>query len=313
MKKTIIASAVAAAVAAPAAFADVSIGGMVNPEWVAGDSTDELRVQTDLVFSGSEDLGNGLKASFKYAVYTDTADKNVTAVYATDSTNAAPNTGISNTTAAVDGDTAASEEVADLTVTLSGDFGSLAVGRMEGFAEGKGDAFFNIDHAHELDLEPTTNSEWTRKNGSIQYTSPSFNGLKVAVNSVELDGNSDASTEYMVSYSNAGLSVFGITSDDGTSANDYQMIGASYKMGDLELRAAMREDGTADTDFFGAKYTMGNNSFAIGATSNSTSTDDATIFSAEHAMSKNVSVYVTVLDEDTDSLDKTVIGLRQKF
>jgi predicted porin len=311
MKKTIIASAVAAAVAAPAAFADVSIGGMVNPEWVAGDSTDELRVQTDLVFSGSEDLGNGLKASFKYHAFTDTADANVTAAYATNA-NVAAATGTSTTTAAVDGDTAASESIADLSVTLSGDFGSLSVGRMEGFAEGKGDAFFNIDHAHEADLEPG-DSEWTRKNGSIQYTSPSFNGLKVAVNSVELDGNGDASTEYMVSYSNAGLSVFGISSDDGTAANDYQMIGASYKMGDLELRAAMREDGTADTDFFGAKYTMGNNSFAIGATSNSTSTDDATIFSAEHAMSKNVSVYVTVLDEDTDSLDKTVIGLRQKF
>ena len=182
----------------------------------------------------------------------------------------------------------------------------------EGFAEGKGDSFFNIDHAHEVDLEPG-NSEWTRKNGSIQYTSPSFNGLKVAVNSVELDGNSDASTEYMVSYSNAGLSVFGISSDDGTAANDYQMIGATYKMGDLELRAAMREDGTEDTDFFGAKYKMGNNSFSVGMTDNTTSTNDAVIYSASHSMSKNVSVYITHLDEDVNTSDATVIGLRQKF
>jgi opacity protein-like surface antigen len=39
MKKTIIASAVAAAVAAPAAFADVKISGMVNPEFGFSDAT----------------------------------------------------------------------------------------------------------------------------------------------------------------------------------------------------------------------------------------------------------------------------------
>jgi len=30
-------------------------------------------------------------------------------------------------------------------------------------------------------------------------------------------------------------------------------------------------------------------------------------------MSKNVSVYITHLDEDTNTADATVIGLRQKF
>jgi len=311
MKKTIIASAIAAAVAAPAAFADVKIGGMVNPEWVAGDSTDELRVQTDLVLSGSEDLGNGLKASFKYHQFNDTQDANGTATTATAMVTAAA-TGSVTTAAAADGDTGVSNSVANLTVALSGDFGTISVGRQEGFAEGKGDAFYNIDAAHELDLEPA-NSAYTRKNGSIQYTSPSFNGLTVAANTVELDGNSDAQTEFMVSYSNAGLKVFAITSDNGTTADDYQMIGASYKMGDLELRASMAEDGTEDTDFFGAKYKMGNNTFAVGMTDNTTSTNDAVIYSAEHAMSKNVSVYITHLDEDTNTADATVIGLRQKF
>jgi predicted porin len=69
MKKTIIASAIAAAVAAPAAFADVKISGMVAYEQStkddAGVSTDAGNVYTDLVFTGSEDLGNGLKAGFK--------------------------------------------------------------------------------------------------------------------------------------------------------------------------------------------------------------------------------------------------------
>jgi hypothetical protein len=312
MKKTIIATAVAAAVAAPAAFADVKIGGMVNPEWVSGDTTDELRVQTDMVLSGSEDLGNGMKASFKFHTFVDTQDADTAAVAATtDTTTLAGVTSISSS-AATNGDTVADQTTADLSVALSGDFGTISVGRQEGFAEGKGDAFYNIDAAHELDLEPA-NSAYTRQNGSIQYTSPSFNGLKVAVNTVELDGNSDAQTEFMVSYSNAGLNVFAISSDNGTAADDYQIIGASYKMGDLELRASMAEDGTEDTDFFGAKYKMGNNTFAVGMTDNTTSTNDAVIYSVEHAMSKNVSVYITHLDEDVNTSDATVIGLRQKF
>ena len=315
MKKTIIASAIAAAVAAPAAFADVKIGGMVNPEWVSGDTTDELRVQTDMVLSGSEDLGNGLKASFKFHTFVDTQDADVAASSSTNVTlQVAGTTGSTavTTVSATNGDTVADQTTANLTVALSGDFGTISVGRQEGFAEGNGDAFYNIDAAHEIDLEPA-NSAYTRQNGSIQYTSPSFNGLTVAANTVELDGNSDAQTEFMVSYSNAGLKVFAITSDNGTTADDYQMIGASYKMGDLELRASMAEDGTEDTDFFGAKYKMGNNTFAVGMTDNTTTTNDAVVYSAEHAMSKNVSVYITHLDEDTNTADATVIGLRQKF
>jgi len=290
---------------------------MVNPEWVAGDTTDELRVQTDMVLSGSEDLGNGLKASFKFHTFVDTDNSDTAATGSTITVatvvGAATNTvNTSNYAAADDGDVGADQTTANLTVALSGDFGTISVGRQEGFAEGKGDAFYNIDAAHEIDLEPA-NSAYTRKNGSIQYTSPSFNGLTVAANTVELDGNSDAQTEFMVSYSNAGLKVFAITSDNGTAADDYQMVGASYKMGDLELRASMAEDGTEDTDFFGAKYKMGNNTFAVGMTDNTTSTNDAVIYSASHAMSKNVSVYITHLDEDVNTSDATVIGLRQKF
>jgi predicted porin len=303
MKKTIIASAVAAAVAAPAAFADVKIGGMVNPEYLSLDTTDEVRVQTDLVFSGSEDLGNGMKASFKYHLVNDTQDNDV---------DATPVSTAVDGVAAIDGDTAVGDAVADLTVTLSGDFGSISAGRMEGFAEGVGDAFFNIDAAHEADLEPG-DSAFTRKNGALKYVSPSFNGIKFGANTVEMDGDNDGQTEFMASYSNAGLTVTAISSDNDVADDDYQIVTVKYKMGDLELRAAMREDGTEDTDFFGAKYTMGANTFAVGMTDNTTSTNDANIFSASHALSKNVSLYITHLDEDTNTADKTVVGLRQKF
>jgi len=325
MKKTIIASAVAAAVAAPAAFADVKIGGMVNPEMVMGESTDELRVQTDLVFSGSEDLGNGLKASFKYHLVNDTADSTTAADAGTQvlsvTAGAAGADGIPtvthtvNSSAEVNGDTTVGDSVADLTVTLSGDFGSIAVGRQEGFAEGVGDAFYNIDAAHELDLE-LGDSVYTRKNGSIKYVSPSFNGLKVGVNSVELAGDTDSQTELMAQYSNNGLGVTLISSDNDNSANDYQIVNVSYKMGDLELRASAREYGNEDTTMIGAKYSMGANTIAIGSTNNDTSTNDETIVSASHSLSKNTSVYVVFSDAETAAgadNDTTIVGLRQKF
>jgi len=63
MKKTIIAASIAAVVAAPAAFADVSISGKVLAEIEDG------KFETDhstIMLKGSEDMGNGMSASFVY-------------------------------------------------------------------------------------------------------------------------------------------------------------------------------------------------------------------------------------------------------
>jgi len=63
MKKTIIAAAIAASVAAPAAFAEVSISGKVLGEINDGKfGTDDSTIK----LSGKEDMGNGMSASFVY-------------------------------------------------------------------------------------------------------------------------------------------------------------------------------------------------------------------------------------------------------
>jgi predicted porin len=95
MKKTIIAASIAAVVAAPAAFADVSISGNVMAEFVE----DQMFTNNDLVFKSSEDLGNGMKASAKYHLFHDDGNSST----------------------------------ADFSVTLSGDFGAFSMGRQEGF------------------------------------------------------------------------------------------------------------------------------------------------------------------------------------
>ena len=282
MKKTIIASAIAAVVAAPAAFAEVSISGYASAEFVE----DTMFVNNDIVFKASEDLGNGMKATAKYHQFTDT--------------NAAG--------------TGADEAMADMSITLSGDFGSLTAGRSEGFDEGVFAAFVNIDASHDLDLEGNFDGGTAvqTRDERLKYVSPSFNGLKVGVTTQDNGDSKFEDKEYMVSYSANGLMVMAGRSDEGT--NETTNIAASYKMGDLEVRAAKRDldvNGVeTDATFIGAKYTMGANTLAIGSVD--ADAGDATIVSVAHALSKKTSVYVVNHDLDGGA-SQTLIGLSQKF
>jgi len=303
MKKTIIAAAVAASVAAPAAFADVSISGMVNPEFIDQDGTTgwgASGINTDLVFKASEDLGNGMKATAKIHTFIDT-----------------DNTSNSSTAGSTAGQTA------DLSVTVSGDFGSVVAGRFEPASEGVMDAFMNIDASHDLDLEDNTNAIGRTNNG-IAYASPSMNGFSVSLGNFASASSTDDSDfagaqEIFVKYSNGPLTVMANNTevDGGT---EHQSVAVSYKMGDLELRAMERSTNTGaagaadeDSTFFGAKYTMGANTFAAGMLDDDAATADAEIYSVSHAMSKNTSVYLTVLQADAANSDKTAVGIVQKF
>jgi len=284
MKKTIIAASIAAVAAAPAAFADVSISGYASAEFVE----DRMFVNNDIVFQASEDLGNGMKATAKYHQFTDTA----------------------GTVAAE----TANEASADMSITLSGDFGSLTAGRSEGFDEGVFAAFVNIDASHDLDLEGNFDGGQAvqTRDERLKYVSPSFNGLKVGVTTQDNGTSKFEDKEYMVSYSANGLMVMAGRSDEGT--NETTNIAASYKMGDLEVRAAKRDldvNGVeTDATFIGAKYTMGANTLAIGSVDGDAS--DATIVSVAHALSKKTSVYVVNHDVDGGA-STTLIGLSQKF
>ena len=282
MKKTIIASAIAAVVAAPAAFAEVSISGYASAEFVE----DTMFVNNDIVFKASEDLGNGMKATAKYHQFTDTNGAG----------------------------TDADENEADMSITLSGDFGSLTAGRSEGFDEGVFAAFVNIDASHDLDLEGNFDGGQAvqTRDERLKYVSPSFNGLKVGVTTQDNGTSKFEDKEYMVSYSANGLMVMAGRSDEGT--NETTNIAASYKMGDLEVRAAKRDldvnGAETDATFIGAKYTMGANTLAIGSVDGDAS--DATIVSVAHALSKKTSVYVVNHDVDGGA-STTLIGLSQKF
>jgi len=334
MKKTIIAASVAALVAAPAAFADVKIGGNVIQEFVSdGDDTGskedglESKAAVDLVFSVSEDLGNGMSAFAKIHTLRD-------------------NGGSGN---------------ADQVVGLKGDFGTVVVGRMEDFSEGKVAAMAATDSSDALSIEPNGTYNTGRNEGGIAYVSPSFNGVTFGVagyalpnmgttNSVvtiasqtglsvsgnvsvsvsssnatrltladssskDADANIDA-TDIMIEYANAGLTVrlaqenvdgkvYGANKEDQKTTS----IGASYKMGDMTLvgyhfdvdngKGVSTND--ADGWFLGAKVAMGANTFGIGYseetdTHTTTSAVETTgddknyMISVDHALSKRTSI-----------------------
>jgi predicted porin len=341
MKKTIIASAIAAVVAAPAAFADVTISGNVNMELLDQDASTgwDNSTNTDLVFSGSEDLGNGMKAGFKYHIFHDDGG-----AVCTDTTAATPAVAAQTAAGTVAAQTAASavastsstcaaDQVADTTVFLSGDFGTITAGRMEtqnmayfhGFAAG--------DAAHDMTLEDT-NGQQGRGN-AIMYTSPSFNGLSIGVQTVidqgaatGTDTDNVDTTDLMVKYTNGPLTVaFGETTQKGSTDAEVQNIAVAYSMGDLTLKVLNRDvdngvvagsgstanSGKNEMTTVSATYKMGSNTIYAGVTDSDDAQNDDWVISAAHNLSKRTSVYVSFKNDESDDNTDTLIGMKHSF
>jgi len=318
MKKTLVAASIAALVAAPAAFADVKISGNVIQEFVSdGDDTGtnedglDSAAAVDLVFSVSEDLGNGMTAFAKIHNLSDNG------------------TG----------------SQADQVVGIKGDFGTIVAGRMEDFSEGKVAAMAANDASDTLSIEPNGAYDTARSEGGMAYVSPSFNGLTVGIAGYALDnaagngrnGNLDG-TDIMVEYSNGPLLVRVAQEklDSDTAGEQDQKttsIGVQYKMGDVTLKGYQFDvdngDFTATNDvdgyFVGADMKMGANTFAVSyAEEDNVNTvtkgngqNKSTMFSINHALSKRTSLtaaYRSIDDADAGAdRDVTAVGIKHVF
>ena len=329
MKKTIIASAIAAAVSAPAAFADVSISGMVNPEFSDSNATTgyAASVNTDLVFKGSEDLGNGLKASFKYHLFHDDGASTTLSTTTATINNVGTATTIASSQTVVSSASVANK-VADLSVSLSGDFGTITAGRFETFNMAYFHGKADMDPSHDITLEDTLGQQG-RVNGSLAYVSPSFNGLTVGVSTLMGAGMADSGTdtsntdgsEYMVKYTNAGLELSaGKTTHKGAAADEEVInVYAGYNMGDLKVgvlhRDVENDDGGATDNkstTFNVAYTMGANTVSFGLLDSDDARDGDSVIALKHAMSRNVSAYIAQKNDD-DGDDTTLIGVKYGF
>lgn len=227
MKKHLLAIAVASAVAVPA-MAQVSISGRIDTsigrfEDTAGKST--TRIESDLVttnqiiISGSEDLGGGLKASFS-----------IVSPFASDANSNPFNFGGRGAT-----------------VSLSGGFGSIDLGRSPGNLANSIMASSVVGNIGNL------GTVRARPDNSINYSSPNMGGFTVRVlHSLgnEVDPNTGEQTEISLQYSAGPLLV-------RLARNDYDLVGSfgngdetqaqlDYNFGVAKLNARYRKQ-TSDT------------------------------------------------------------------
>jgi len=317
MKKTIIAAAIATVVAAPIASADVSIAGHVKQTFTKTDSTTAIddgdligTTTSDLKFTATEDLGNGMTASAQMVFDMDQLQ----------------------TINPAGTDTIATTQ--NQTVSLSGGFGTVVLGRMEDFTQSKVLAMADVFNGTG-NIEPSAGAG--RNNGGIAYVSPAMNGLTIGVAGFALDNagttggnlndNTFDATDIALMYSNGPLTVNAAIEDHnrvagGTSTDDIVSIGASYVMGDLSLTAVHSATDAAgagadleDTAFI-AKYTMGNNQIGIGVGEDETSATaatDETVVELVHNFSSRTKAFVTVYDTDAAEGDSVSFGMKHSF
>jgi len=312
MKKTLIAMGVAAAVVAPIASADTSVSGKVEQNFTWTDSvtsaTDELTGDTDayLVFKGSEDLGNGMSAFADIRLDLD---------------------GAADTT----------QTTFDTKVGLTGGFGTVVVGRMETFSEGK--VLSMVDVFGGGTGVELGGDNVTRKDDGFAYVSPSFSGLTIGVAGYALNDTANDiedvdATDVALMYANGpvvvNLSQEEYKDDTGTDNEDITSLGVSYAAGDLKVAVVYQDinngDNVATSDhedvMIAGTYNMGgNNSIAVGWNENEITTGatekNTTAVEFRHNFSSRTRAYIGMTSDDFDDTaaetDEVYVGLEHSF
>jgi predicted porin len=322
MKKTLIAAAVAAAVAAPAANAGVQIYGQIHvsidyldaqtSEVCSGDGSDttpgggfNVCDRTSRIgFKGSEDLGNGLKAIWKME----------SAVNIADGENKGGSWGGAR----------------NAYIGLAGDWGTFLYGRhdtpykMAFYASGidkLGDSFMDVNDMYGI-------VEWRRDN-AIAYVSPNWNGLTIAGAVIPAEGSPNPDDDGLadsysigVMYSNNGMKLSaGYEDTEGETGLDSSewMIGAGYTMNAFDISAVyVSQDyslsNVESNDIWAVSmaYTMGNNKLIATVGQNDWtltdgSSDDGLGYglAVQHMFSKRTSAYLGYSSTDAYRLQKT--------
>ena len=331
MNKKLIAVAIAAAVAAPAAMAnDTTLYGKVHMS--INNANDQWNVQSHssrLGVKGSEDLGNGLKAIFKYEMGYNGTDSSTAIGGARNSY-----------------------------IGLAGGFGTFVVGRHDTpakvafYAAGNerlGDSIIDLNNNFGFDELRTSNA--------IAYISPSFSGLTVAaaivpgetpssttstswvdangdsvvdagevttstsgLNNPSADGLADAYSIGVMYAGNGVKAGIGYTNGDDLVGADAELlnIGASVSIDMFSVGAQYQETsvGTRDRDSWAITGTanFGNNQLIAiyGQSDDDAVTDgdrDTFGLAIKHTMSKRTAVYAAYRNDDGKSgLSRNWIG-----
>jgi len=249
MKKHLIAAAVAAAVAVPAA-AQVTVSGVLDTGFGAvnsgsssySGSVNNILSTSGIRFSGTEDLGGGLKASFALLQELDPSG----GVYRNREVLDGPNTKTTTNGSQTD-------RFHNLFVSLEGGFGTVTLGKQQALARNAGGVGTIIGN---VGLTGSYGSVSSRVlgdavNDAVSYTTPTINGFRAQV----LRGSRQANV-----YTAAV-----VESDTAAAAAVKQQtvaLGATYTQGPLALGiGSLRREASATADtktqVLGASYDLG--------------------------------------------------------
>jgi len=316
MKKSAIIAAAIASLVAGSATADNTVYGaahasILNQDIVGGAKNWAVVTNTSkLGFKGSEDLGNGMKATYQMEMSYDLTDG-----------------------AGIGG-------ARNSYVGLAGDFGEVRLGRHDTPAKS---AFYagGNDHIGDsvVDLNGTFGFAEVRADDVIAYLSPAYGDVKYAVAVAPGEGNGttagDGLTDAVslgVMYAAGGIKV-GVGYEDfadlGNGTDNSNMnLGGSYTMDNLTLGLQYQAQtaGTTDTTIFAlvAAFKMDSNTFVASfgnrdVDNNGAATDaDVMNLGINHAMSKRTSVWAGYSDvSDTagglTEGTKLAFGMNHKF
>ena len=304
MKKSLIAMAVAASFVAPVAFADTTISGFVEQEFSSRDyaagADAGMNGDSDVsvIVTVSEDLGNGMSAFAKIDIGKDDAGT----------------------------------QAMDQIVGLSGGFGTVVVGRMEDFTEGKVMSMASIFESDSQNVEGGNNHG--RTDNGMAYVSPNMSGFQAGIAGYAVEGTNDGEMidayDMMVSYSNGPITVrLARESSDSSvaaaAADSSISLGAQYNAGAFSVVAVMQKandvGGTAGDDrtdwMLGGSYTFGNNKVVLAYEQdevNAAGLDENNWqVEMQHMFSKRTKAYVGHHSGDAANTDATYVGLKHTF
>jgi hypothetical protein len=298
MKKA-IAIAVAGAFVAPAYAADITIGGNIEYVYVSNEQTNVEDFVTDdnvISISAATELANGMSVTAGFAIEA-SADNAVTDSNS-ETVPAAVNDGGHN-------------------ITISGDFGSLAIGDVTGA----------MDTWEYTDVAPYFGGFGADGDDNSVVVTPAtgVEGLTVVVG-MTFEGDANGNPEgnsYGIGYSISGVNLY--YGKDNTKDADAQQTAYGFNTTIagvyLGWETADESDSTSgNLEWTGvaAKYTMDNITLAYENQQNSddgVNDTDLTVLSASMDLGGGVNVYIAKADDTTAStiVDKTAVGINYAF
>ena len=286
--KKIIAAAVATAFVAPAFAADVTISGSQEFTWADKNGVSTSELDGTVKIGASSELPNGMSVSMSIPLSEE---------------------------GGVDG---------GANVTLSGDFGSIALGDVSGGAD-------SVDDVADWGLAATSGTTDGTGTGAqdanVNWSLPTMvEGLSVNLtasaqtqNGASSGGEAEA-TGVAVKYT-AGMFTVGYGTDDNDDGTTHTDVSLSVTMNGLTVAAEQFTDTSAasvDTDYnnVGVKYAMGDTSvFVVSekASSAGTTNADRTALGVHHKVG-DVTFFAEQTDDSKDAADEaTYFGVSYSF